>query len=397
MSQPNLRRMNRRVFLVLTPTLPAAMQTAVLAATGRPADYLAELVVDGIVPGAAIVASHRGAVKLQQAAGTCCRLDNREARLTLGTLHPLYSFSKLITGTVVAITKTEGRLDYEDLVSKHIPEFIGGGKDSITIRHCLTHSAGLAKVQSKAVHDEAGWNQALQHLCAATLEWQPGMQTAYHGWSGAFLAAECVRRVNGGAPWPELCRAKLFGPLGTKSLSYDLPATNADVAIVPQPGAEKPLPKTAEAAFGYAGQPGAGCFGSLDDALKVLHFHLQGGVWNSNRMISREIFQEMHTVQYAKEIAAARAGGESPKHETWGLGPLLRGDGPPIGAHKWFGFANQASSSVFGHAGIDTFIGVGDLRSQKAFVFATTNSPKPSDQTVVVRNKVTDLVFAELG
>src|SRR5512147_581267 len=112
MSQPNLRRMNRREFLILTATLPAAMQTAVLAATGRPADYLAELVQDGIVPGAAIMASRREAVKLKQAAGTCCRIDVREARLTLDTMHPLYSFSKLITGTVVAIAKTEGRLDY---------------------------------------------------------------------------------------------------------------------------------------------------------------------------------------------------------------------------------------------------------------------------------------------
>jgi len=61
-----------------------------------------------------------------------------------------------------------------------------------------------------------------------------------------------------------------------------LPAKNADVAIVPQPGAEKPLPETAAAAFGYAGQPGAGCFGTLPDALKVLNFHLQEGCGNQN-------------------------------------------------------------------------------------------------------------------
>jgi hypothetical protein len=194
-----------------------------------------------------------------------------------------------------------------------------------------------------------------------------------------------------------LCRAKLFAPLRADSLSYDLPADNADVAIVPQPKAEKPLPKTAEVAFSYAGQPGAGCFGTLGDALMVLHFHLQEGVWKSKRLISREIIREMHTVQYAKEIAAARAAGESPKHEPWGLGPLLRGDGPACETHKWFGFYNQTSSGIFGHAGIDTLIGVSDLQSRVAFVFATTNSPTPADKTIPVRNKVTDLVFAELA
>ena len=382
---------------MLTAALPATMRSLASTKPEGPAEFLESIVKEGTAPGAALVASRRGSVRLKKAFGTCCRLDNRQAPLTLNTLHPLYSFSKLITGTVVALAKQEGRLDYGDRVSRHIPEFTGGGKDAITIRHCLTHSAGLAKVQSKAVHDAAGWSQALQALCAATVEWEPGSRTAYHGWSGAFLAAECVRRVNGGMPWAELCRAKLFAPLRADSLSYDLPADNADVAIVPQPKAEKPLPKTAEVAFSYAGQPGAGCFGTLGDALMVLHFHLQEGVWKSKRLISREIIREMHTVQYAKEIAAARAAGESPKHEPWGLGPLLRGDGPACETHKWFGFYNQTSSGIFGHAGIDTLIGVSDLQSRVAFVFATTNSPTPADKTIPVRNKVTDLVFAELA
>jgi len=259
------------------------MENAAFAAAERPIDYLAEIVREGVVPGAALVASRRESVKLKQAVGTCCRIDDRQARLTLDTIHPLYSFSKLITGTVVAISVTEKRLDYSDLVSKHIPQFSGGGKQAITIRHCLTHSAGLAKVQSKPVRDAEGWSQALEQLCAAEVEWEPGSRTAYHGWSGAFLAAECVRRVSGGMPWAELCLKKLFAPLGAKSLSYALPLHGADVAIVPQPGAGRPLPETAEAAFGYAGHPGAGCFGTLGDALKVLHFHLQEGVWKSKR------------------------------------------------------------------------------------------------------------------
>jgi CubicO group peptidase (beta-lactamase class C family) len=389
--------MRRRKFLLLSAALPAAIQGVAASKRERPTAYLRELVKEGTVPGAALVASRQRSVKLKAAVGTYCRIDDRAATLTLDTIHPLYSFSKLVTGTIVAIAKTESQLDYSDRVSKYIPEFTGGGKDAITIRHCLTHSAGLAKVPSKAVHDVAGWDQALRALCAATVEWTPGTQTAYHGWSGAFLAAECVRRVNGGAPWNELCRTKLFGPLGTKSLSYALPADHANVAIVPQPGADKPLPRTAEAAFGYAGQPGAGCFGQLGDALTVLHLHLQQGVWKSRRLISREVFGEMHTVQYEQEIAAARAAGKTPAHEPWGLGPLLRGQGAPCGGHKWFGFYNQTSPGIFGHAGIDTLIGVGDLQGRVAFVFATTNSPKPSDQTVRLRNKVTDLVFSELA
>lgn len=388
--------MKRREFLISVAGLPVALQSVAAAADRSPKDYLVELIGQGIAPGAALVASCRGLVKLKQAVGTCCRIDHRAARLTMDTLHPLYSFSKLVTGTAIAMAKSEGRLDYGDRVVQHIPEFTGGGKDAITIRHCLTHSAGLAKVQSKPVHDAAGWNQALHTLCAATVEWLPGSRTAYHGWSGAFLAAECLRRVNGGQPWAELCRAKLFEPLGAKSLSYELPANRAQVAIVPQPAAEKPMPATAAAAFGYAGQPGAGCFGKLEDALKVLNLHLQAGVWKTQQLIAPDVLREMHSVQYEREIAVARAAGKSPEHEPWGLGPLLRGHGPACGAHNWFGFQHQNSPGIFGHAGIDTLIGVGDLKSRVAFVFATSNSPKPPDQTVVLRNQVTDLVFRKL-
>jgi hypothetical protein len=120
-------------------------------------------------------------------------------------------------------------------------------------------------------------------------------------------------------------------------------------------------------------------------------------VWNSKPLIARDVFRQMHTVQYASEIQAARAAGKAPAHEPWGLGPLLRGTGPACDAHKWFGFYDQTSSGIFGHAGISTLIGVGDLHSKKALMFATTDSPKPAEQTVTIRNKATNIAFKELA
>jgi CubicO group peptidase (beta-lactamase class C family) len=388
--------MKRREFLMLTAALPIAIRSLASNSSAGAVEFLDAIVKDGTVPGAALMASQNSVTRLEHAVGTCCKLKERQAPVTLNTIHPLYSFSKLITGTVVALIKQEGKLDYDDPVTKHIPEFTGGGKESITLRHCLTHSAGLAKVQSQPVYDEAGWNAALATLCAASTEWPPGSMTSYHGWSGAFLAAECARRVSAGAAWAELCRERLFAPLGAKSLSFSLPADDADISVVPQPEASKPLPRTAKEAFPYAGQPGAGCTGTLADALKVLHLHVQQGLWNSRTLIAKDVFREIHTVQFEKEIQAARAAGSKPKHESWGLGLLLRGAGPANGSHKWFGFHNQPSPGVFGHAGIDTLIGIGNPATGVAFVFVTTNSPKPSEKTTVIRNQVTDLLFSEI-
>jgi CubicO group peptidase (beta-lactamase class C family) len=390
--------MTRREFLVWSAALPVVADRV---ATAGDADdvlaFLAEAVRDGTVPGAALIASRDCRVRLERCFGTCCELGHRRARLTPITRHPLYSLSKLITATVVGMVKQEGRLDYDTPVARLIPEFKGAGKEKITLRHCLTHSAGLPNVPPKPARTAAEWDIALQTLCAAETEWAPGSKTQYHAWSGAFLAAECARRVSGGKPWAELCREKLFVPLGAQSLSFDLPKDTEPVAVVPQPDPAKPLPKTLKDVFSFAGHPGAGCFGTLADALKVFHLHLREGVWDTQPLLAREVFREIHTVQFEEEISAARAAGRSPAHEPWGLGPLLRGNGPACDSQNWFGFHEQNSPGVFGHAGIDTLIGVGDRNSGVALVFATTHSPKPPEKTMPLRNGVTNRVFAALG
>lgn len=388
--------MNRRQFVVSAAALPVLLQGTRAAESGPTVSLLDSLVRDGLVPGAAVLAARQGQTRLDHVVGTHCRVGERQAPLTAATVHPLYSFSKLITGTMVGLAKQEGKLDYGDPVRKHIPDFQGGGKDGITLRQCLTHAAGLTKPALQPVLEEAGWNDCLQTLCAARPEWEPGSRTAYHGWSGAFLAAECVRRVYGNQAWPDLVQEKLFRPLGALTLTYRLPESGADVAIVPQPDAAKPLPDSVRRAFSYAGHPGAGCLGTLADALKVVQLHVQQGKWNGADLLRQDVWREMHTVAFAAEIQAALAAGRKPAHEPWGLGPLLRGPDPAVGSHRWFGFYNQKSSSVFGHAGIDTFIGVGDPSRGLALVFATTHSPKTAEQTNTVRNQVTDLAFGEL-
>ncbi|MEI8291377.1 MAG: hypothetical protein WCH99_18055 [Verrucomicrobiota bacterium] len=53
----------------------------------------------------------------------------------------------------------------------------------------------------------------------------------------------------------------------------------------------------------------------------------------------------------------------------------------------WERIKNNLAGRIF------VIIGVGDLRQQKALMFATKNTPQPAAQIEIVRNKVTDLVF----
>jgi CubicO group peptidase (beta-lactamase class C family) len=200
-----------------------------------------------------------------------------------------------------------------------------------------------------------------------------------------------ARRACGDKPWDDICRERLFDPLGTASMTFGLPAEGARIAFTPQ---LKELPLTLRGNYGgMLGHPGGGCFGCAEDMLKLLNLHLNGGVWRGRRLIGEEAFGEMHRVQYAGEIAAALAAGRHPAHEYWALGWLTRGRTD----EHWFGFGNVVSERSFGHAGINTVIGVADPDTGLALAFLTTDSPASDAETIRLRNTVTNLVAAAVA
>jgi CubicO group peptidase (beta-lactamase class C family) len=72
----------------------------------------------------------------------------RRAGKTFASLKPdrvflLASITKPMTATAVMILSDRGQLRLKDPVHKFIPEFTGGDRDAITIRHLLTHTSGL--------------------------------------------------------------------------------------------------------------------------------------------------------------------------------------------------------------------------------------------------------------
>ena len=64
--------------------------------------------------------------------------------ITLDTLFDLASVTKVAcTATAMAIVMDQGKVSPDDLVTRFFPEFGTKGKESITVRHCLTHTSGI--------------------------------------------------------------------------------------------------------------------------------------------------------------------------------------------------------------------------------------------------------------
>ena len=62
----------------------------------------------GVVPGATLVVSQNGKRMLERFQGSYCSLGRRDVALNEKVLHPLYSYSKFVSATVVMMAASIG-------------------------------------------------------------------------------------------------------------------------------------------------------------------------------------------------------------------------------------------------------------------------------------------------
>ena len=111
-----------------------------------------------------------------------------------------YSTTKGVVATLVLALVDGGVFDYDDPVAKYWPEFAAAGKERVTIRHILSHQAGLHDVRTLIDHADRmlDWEFMTHALAAAPPAYEPGTRPGYHGLTFGWLAGELVRRVTRG-------------------------------------------------------------------------------------------------------------------------------------------------------------------------------------------------------
>src|SRR5215471_9730293 len=98
---------------------------------------------DRKVPGAVVVIGRHDEVLLRRAYGFR-ELQPDRVPMTLDTVFDLASLTKPIaTATSIMVLAERGVVALDDPVAKYVPEFAGGGRAAITLRHLLLHVSGL--------------------------------------------------------------------------------------------------------------------------------------------------------------------------------------------------------------------------------------------------------------
>jgi CubicO group peptidase (beta-lactamase class C family) len=175
----------------------------------------------GTQPAIALAIRHRGELVLERAIGYAREGVLASPRTPFCT----FSVSKAVSATLMHLLDEEDCLRLDDPVCEYIPEFARHGKDWVTIRHVLTHRAGIPSVAG----DREGLElltdpkAIIASLCDAKPVFLPGRRLAYHAVTGGFILDEIARRVTGHG-LDVLLRDRVAGPLRCEYLSFGLPA-----------------------------------------------------------------------------------------------------------------------------------------------------------------------------
>lgn len=142
--------------------------------------------------------------------------------MTPNTMMLWQSGTKPIVAVAVGQLWERGLVALDDPVARFIPEYGRNGKEGVTLRHILTHTASLRHIIPKP-HLEP-WDDTLQRICSASLQpgWVPGAKAGYDPVANWFILGEVIRRVDG-RPVDEYVRQEVFLPLGMTECRLAMP------------------------------------------------------------------------------------------------------------------------------------------------------------------------------
>jgi CubicO group peptidase (beta-lactamase class C family) len=324
----------------------------------------------GQLPGMVGLVARRGKIVYHKAFG--------QANLAKGqTMQPnsifrIMSMTKAITSVGVMMLYEEGKLRLDDPVAKYIPEFgkplvlkqliltkrdtsfrAVPAKKEVTVRHLLTHTAGIAyghplykKAGIPDFHSLRGLTlaQTMPKLAALPRLHEPGEQFTYG--LNTDMLGYLIERVSGQS-LAEFFHRRIFEPLGMDDTFFYVPDNKASrlVELYEQSGdslrahTNRPFadyPVQGAKTY-YSG--GAGLSSTAPDYAKFLQMLLNGGRYNGNQLLSRRTIELMTTNQVGPLEVWDRKnkfglGFEITDSGAWHLHPLS------LGSYEWGGMYN---------------------------------------------------------
>jgi CubicO group peptidase (beta-lactamase class C family) len=334
-------------------------------------------IAEGLHPGAQVYVSLRGRRLADLAVGDVrpgepMRPDHLMAWLSSG---------KPVTAVAIAQLWEAGQLGLDDAVRRFVPEFGCGGKETITVRHLLTHTKGFRSADK--IPALATWDEAVAHVCQAPVEsgWVPGARAGYHTVSSWFILGEIVRRLSGLA-FDRYVRERIFLPLGMEDSWIGLPADRyrdygervGTMHLTDKVGA-KPHPTLDTEAACSRCRPGGNARGPIRELGRFYEAETVREITRRHRVGMYD-----HTFRHVMD---------------WGLGFLVdsRHHGPDTVP---YGYGHHALEGTFGHSGSQSSTGFAD--PGHGLVVAWVCNGQPGERRHQPRARaINNAIYEDLG
>ncbi|MGP8234254.1 MAG: serine hydrolase [Limisphaerales bacterium] len=165
-----------------------------------------------------IVVARDGKVIYRNAFGEADSESHRQ--FTPTTPSNLASVSKQFTSMLIMMLSEQGKINYDDPVSKYIPK-LEKCVDGITVRHLLTHTSGIPDVGDLGIdHPRLTESEVLKAVIKQHSQFpKPGLRYQYSN-TGYILLAMIVEQV-AGKSFSDCLRDNIFKPLGMNSTFLD--------------------------------------------------------------------------------------------------------------------------------------------------------------------------------
>ena len=327
----------------------------------------------GGYPGASVVVGRKGYTVWSRGFGT---LDwtGRTKVTAQESIYDLASLTKVVaTTTAIMVLYDAGKIDIDAPVGRYLPDFSGGLRDQVTVRHLLTHRAGLPAGRElwRTAKTPA---EARAAVLASPIQCAPGNCYEYSDLGADLLGF--VAEAASGQSLDGFLERQVFAKLGMTDTHFrpdPLSAVRtAPTEIAPPRGYPLRGEVHDENAYALGGVAGhAGLFSTADDLSVFAQMLLDGGVYNGVRVVS-----DSAVALFTKRAAGHRALGWDTCDGGAGCGQYM-------------------SERAFGHTGF-TGTSLWIDPDRQMFVILLTNrvhaarARRPSTVIADVRNDLAD-------
>ncbi|WP_337059174.1 serine hydrolase domain-containing protein, partial [Elizabethkingia meningoseptica] len=248
--------------------------------------------------------------KLIYAKGFGVRSLNTKAAMDENTLVGIASNSKGFTATALAILADEGKLNWNDKVTKFIPEFQMYDpyvSQQVTVKDLITHRAGLGLGQGDLMFFPEGGNLTINDIVHNVRYLKPAnpFRTKLDYNNIMFIVAgEVIHRVSG-LSWADFIEQRIMKPVGMNN-SYG--SYNRAKAVANKIDAHAPVDGKAKAVphdWNETANAAGGIMSNIGDMTTWANFLMNGFVTkDGKRLVSEKNAHELWSLQIPDVVAA---------------------------------------------------------------------------------------------